>query len=236
MVNNVNIYFDFDMTLAYRIMMWRDTLKELLLENGAVVSFDSISSLSKGEGVYPWSNPFKTHDAFFKGLQWWERTEKYLYNRLLDIVDEKRAKNVSESFREKYLDIRYWGVFPDTIPCLERLNKRGYELFILSNHVPEAEDIIAKLGLSKYFSDIFISAKLGAEKPNPIIYQKALKNTASDDCNIMIGDNIKTDVEGALNNGFDSAILVRKANTTNYRYYSRYLDDVDKVIEELVCE
>ena len=33
----VNIYFDFDMTLAYRIMMWTDTVRELLLEELSLI-------------------------------------------------------------------------------------------------------------------------------------------------------------------------------------------------------
>lgn len=50
----VNIYFDFDMTLAYRIMMWTDTVRELLLEECVVVKREDIRPFYTFNG-YPWN-------------------------------------------------------------------------------------------------------------------------------------------------------------------------------------
>ena len=58
---NINIYFDFDMTLGYRIMMWRDTVRELLLEEGVVADAGGIRIFSDGKGS-PWSLPSLTHE------------------------------------------------------------------------------------------------------------------------------------------------------------------------------
>lgn len=227
---NVNLFFDFDMTLGYRIMMWRDTVRELLLEEGVVVSVDDIRSFSDGRG-YPWSLPHLTHEEFLQGKSWWANTEEFLLESLLMITDSKRAERAAARFRAKYIDMKYWGIFPDTIPTLAQLKSKGYKLYILSNHVPEATNIIKNLGISDYMEHIFISADIGAEKPNPLIYHKALSITDEGDYNIMIGDNYEADIEGALNGGFHNAILVRKKNEYNYPLYCRYLEDIDPIIE-----
>lgn len=231
----INLFFDFDMTLGYRIMMWRDTVKELLLEEGATVSVDDIKSFSEGKG-YPWSSPFKKHKEFFKGKEWWQYVEEFIHKSLIDIVDDKRAVSVSKKFKDRYLDFRYWGVFPDTLLTLKELKNKGYKLYILSNHVPEAKDLINKMGLTHFFEKIFISADLGVEKPNPEIYKIALSYTNKIDYNIMIGDNYEADIKGSINAGFNNAILVRKPNIYNYPYYSRYLNGIMDIIKELINE
>jgi len=223
------------MTLGYRILMWRDTVRELLLEEGAVVQIDEIKKFSDGKG-YPWSFPMMTHEEFFQGKSWWQNTEEFIYEGLLMIVDKERAERVSKKFRDRYTDIKYWGIFPDTVPTLKSLKDKGYKLFILSNHVPEAKEIIGKLGIAEFFDKIFISAEMGVEKPNPQIYKKALENTNSGDINIMIGDNYEADIEGALSGGFNFAIMVRKLNDTGFKRYSRYLEGIIPLIKEIESE
>ncbi|MGI6701770.1 MAG: HAD family hydrolase [Christensenellales bacterium] len=229
----VNVFFDFDMTLGFRILMWRDTVRELLLEQGVVVSVDEIRNFYEGKG-YPWSRPMLTHQEFFNGKGWWDNTRDFIYDSLLDLCDIKRARAVADNFRERYIDIRYWKVFPDTVPTLKALKSQGYNLYILSNHVPEAHDIINSLGIGEYFVKMFISADIGAEKPNPMIYHRALEGL--DGINIMVGDNYEADISGALQNGFDGAVLVRKPNTNNLRRYSKYLDGVILIIQEVINE
>ena len=228
----VNLFFDFDMTLGYRILMWKDTVRELLLEEGEVVSVDNIRKFSELRW-YPWSMPELTHSEFFQGEKWWDYLEKYLYQSLLTLTSEDRAYNVSKRFGERYIDLKYWNVFPDTLPTLFKLKEQGYPMYILSNHVPEAKSIIASLGISKFIDKIFISADMGVEKPNPLIYRKALEVASPNDINIMIGDNDEADVEGAVNGGFDYAILVRKPNEIGHKYYARYLKDILPIVEEI---
>lgn len=177
-----------------------------------------------------------THEEFFLGKDWWVNTEEFIYEGLLRLVDSSKAINVSKKFRSRYIDMNYWGIFPDTIPTLIKLKDKGYRLFILSNHVPEAKEIISNLGISEYMERIFISADMGVEKPNPVIYQMALSNHSPEDINIMIGDNYEADIEGALNGGFKYAIMVRKENEYNYKSYTRFLDGVIDIIEDIIDE
>ncbi len=214
-------------------MMWRDTVRQLLLETGAFVYADEIKSFSDGRG-YPWSMPELTHEEFFEGRGWWENTEIFIYENLLEMVGAERAEYAARHYRERYLDLKYWGVFPDTVPVLKSLRDKGYMLYILSNHVPEARDLIHSLKIDVYFEKMYLSAEIGAEKPHPLIYKRALQGKEGD-INIMVGDNYEADIEGALKNGFRGAIMVRKPRENEYPYYSRYLTGVEPLIGDIIC-
>jgi putative hydrolase of the HAD superfamily len=58
--------------------------------------------------------------------------------------------------------------------------------------------------LDKYFIKVFTSENAGAQKPDPIIFQHALKDVnASKKDSVMIGDDLDVDVLGAKNFGLD---------------------------------
>ena len=68
---------------------------------------------------------------------------------------------------------------------------------------------------------------VGVKKPNPIIFNEALKRANALACeSIMIGDNIEADIYGALESGF-SAILF------NYHKISppKEITTIDNLIE-----
>jgi len=73
------------------------------------------------------------------------------------------------------------------------------------------------LRIDRYFTRIVTSTAVGYEKPNVHFFRRALEGVAYDDA-VMIGDNYRADVEGALNAGL-RAVLVRKENETGYPYY-----------------
>ena len=71
---------------------------------------------------------------------------------------------------------------------------------------------LAACGLRDYFDTIFLSEDAGANKPSPLYFDYALKTFgAHKETTLMIGDNLNTDVLGALNAGID-AMLVNRWN------------------------
>mgnify|MGYP001030615699 CR=1 FL=1 len=61
-----------------------------------------------------------------------------------------------------------------------------------------------KSDLTKYFKTIITSEDAGVKKPNPIIFEYALKKTkALANESIMIGDNWEADIMGAKDAGLD---------------------------------
>jgi len=61
---------------------------------------------------------------------------------------------------------------------------------------------IERLGLSSYFDAIFVSEEVGASKPSPVIFRRALREAGVQPCEaVMIGDNPNCDIRGALGVG-----------------------------------
>ena len=59
--------------------------------------------------------------------------------------------------------------------------------------------------LTKYFDQIITSEAAGAKKPNPLVFEYAIKKSgASLENSVMIGDDLNTDITGAINFGIKS--------------------------------
>ena len=59
-------------------------------------------------------------------------------------------------------------------------------------------------GLSEYFENVFLSDKVGVNKPHPLIFEHALKvSGVLPNEVIMIGDNFSSDISGAQSCGID---------------------------------
>jgi putative hydrolase of the HAD superfamily len=96
-------------------------------------------------------------------------------------------------------------LFDGAIEILDYLSPK-YKLHIITNGFNEVQyKKLENSGLSTYFDKIITSEDAGVKKPNPIIFNFALKKAAATSKeSIMIGDNYEADVMGAINNGIDA--------------------------------
>lgn len=95
-------------------------------------------------------------------------------------------------------------IFPDALEVLDYL-KTKYELHIITNGF---DDIQAKKlkhsKLEPYFDVIVTSENANSRKPSPDIFNLALERTGGEIAtSIMIGDNLKADIAGAVAVGMD---------------------------------
>ena len=67
-----------------------------------------------------------------------------------------------------------WELYPEVPEVLEALASR-FELAVVSNFDGRLRVIFEHLSVSKYFRHLFISSELGADKPDPLIYRRALE-------------------------------------------------------------
>ena len=111
------------------------------------------------------------------------------------------------SFEEEYLRIcpTKTNLFPNALETLAYLQAK-YNLHLISNGFKEAcEAKLKHSNLRQYFKTIVISEDFGVNKPDPRIFDFAVKNgQAMKEKSIMIGDNLDADVRGALNAGMDA--------------------------------
>ena len=135
-----------------------------------------------------------------------------------------------ELTREEVLVERFAYLFREQgIPADPAACKTYYEDYLCLGHffMPGAEDILAYLapryrlylasngtarvqaarldssGIRRYFSDIFISQEMGADKPGAVFFQRCFARIPgfSPDRGIIIGDSLTSDIRGGNNAG-----------------------------------
>jgi putative hydrolase of the HAD superfamily len=111
-----------------------------------------------------------------------ENDDKGWWRELVGRVFDQVAPSLSELDRDNFFEIAYehfaeagvWQLYPEVLEVLEKLRPR-FQLDVISNFDGRLRFILQHLGISNYFSYIFISSELGADKPDPEIFRRALK-------------------------------------------------------------
>lgn len=83
--------------------------------------------------------------------------------------------------------------------------KERFKLHIITNGFDEVQGVkLGASGIASYFDVVLTSERAGAPKPDPRIFQEALKRSrASAKNSLMIGDNVEADMLGARQAGWD---------------------------------
>lgn len=110
-----------------------------------------------------------------------------------------------------------------------------YKIFTASNGIFKMqENRLKKSNLDKYFDKIFVSDKIGFEKPDKKFFQKIMDLTKfSNDDLIMIGDSIKSDIIGAKNSKIKSIYFNKedkKISDKNFTYQVKNLSEIKKIL------
>lgn len=97
----------------------------------------------------------------------------------------------------------------------------NYKVVVVTNGIKDVQiPRIKNSSVGKYSHGVVISHELGISKPNPLIFEEALKKinyNGDKEKIIMIGDSINADIKGAVNFGIDSCWvnIVNRENNTN---------------------
>lgn len=103
------------------------------------------------------------------------------------------------------------GVVDGTHELMDYLKQKGYRTHMASNGFHEVQyKKLAACGLMDYFDTIVLSEDAGANKPSKQYFDYALKvSCANRETTLMIGDNLQTDILGALGCGLDAMLFNR---------------------------
>jgi putative hydrolase of the HAD superfamily len=92
-------------------------------------------------------------------------------------------------------------LFPDSIPTLEELRRRGFKLAAVTNRSLGGErfrDELRDCGMLDLFDAYAISCDDGWLKPHPALFRLAMESlNVRPDETAMVGDNLRADVMGA---------------------------------------
>jgi HAD superfamily hydrolase (TIGR01549 family) len=92
--------------------------------------------------------------------------------------------------------------YPEVRDVLEELRRRGFHLGVISNHNDALIRILRHHRLSPFFETVTYSQEAGADKPDPRVFQLALRRAASEpDEALHVGDSWEMDVLGARSVG-----------------------------------
>jgi putative hydrolase of the HAD superfamily len=147
------------------------------------------------------------------------------YKRLKTVFDQLNYK-VSDALifdmADAYIQTlpEYNTLFPGAIFILEAL-KPHYALHIITNGFRDVQHFKMKTsGLLPYFKTVTDSSTVGKKKPDPEIFNHALKiGGVSSSEAVMIGDSLEADIEGALNVGMHAVhfMPLKKIQPTHYK-------------------
>jgi putative hydrolase of the HAD superfamily len=137
-------------------------------------------------------DPHKLNRAFYSA---WEKMpgraaingpreddDKGWWRELVGLVLDEAAPALTALDRDNFFEIAYehfaeagvWALYPEVIDVLEKLRWR-VRLAVVSNFDGRLRFILEQLGISKYFAHVFVSSEIGADKPDPEMFRRAMK-------------------------------------------------------------
>jgi len=144
---------------------------------------------------------------------WWRELVGHVFDQVAPSVNELDRDNFFEVAYEHFAEAGVWELYPEVPEVLEQLRPR-FQLGVISNFDGRLRFILQHLGISNYFSYIFISSELGADKPDPEIFHRALKimNLNADEV-LHVGDDPERDWQAAAAAGLLVFRLDRPRNS-----------------------
>ncbi len=189
---------------------------------------------------YKLADNLMAHQNSTKPLRLMDESEKFNffceYEKLVlsgcDIqVDMKLAGEIWQTVRNIPYEMK---IFDDVLTNFEKLINLEYEILVISNmNIPGAE-LIKQFQLEKYVNFAVTSKDVGVEKPDPRIFDYALKisNFSRNDA-FHIGDQILSDISGAENAGIAPILMDRDRNYLDFDRCLR-VEDMSDLYSNLI--
>ena len=179
-------------------------------------SFEEFFLLYKPHNIELWdkygkdlvTKEYLSFDRFFYPLMHGSRVGE----RLKVKGERQEVAALAEQLSEDFLNMTTarFSLLPGAEELVRYLAKK-YPLTVVTNGFVEVQyEKFDKSGLRDCFAHIVLSEEVGCQKPNPHIFEEALRmNGLQAEDVVMIGDSWSSDIQGAINAGIDQ-IWIRK--------------------------
>jgi putative hydrolase of the HAD superfamily len=125
-------------------------------------------------------------------------------------IDPQVRPELADRINEKAWGPESWEPFPEVESTLAELRRRGLRMAIISNFTDTLEAVCELHRLTPYFETIVCSVRVGAMKPDPRIFQRAVRRLGTDPARTWhVGDNYWADVMGARAAGLVPVLIDR---------------------------
>lgn len=126
----------------------------------------------------------------------------------LDRPNPELARELAASFQAARS--KTYACYDDVIPVLQKLHGRIPLILITNGNAEMQREKIERCRLTPYLNAVFIAQEVGASKPAPPIFQRALDWAGQlPHETLMVGDNPVKDIQGAQNLGIQTAWMRR---------------------------
>lgn len=148
------------------------------------------------------------------------RREDIFVNRFLELFARQGYTADAQKMSEDYFVCLSEShvLYPETIEVLTALRARGYRLYITSNGFIRTQyKRIRESGLEALVDGIFVSEKMGVQKPDKAYFEMAIAEIDEQDRRkiLVVGDSLSADITGGINAGLDTCFLNRKQVAAN---------------------
>lgn len=144
---------------------------------------------------------------------WWRDLVELIFKDVAPGVNELDRDNFFEIAYEHFAEAGVWELYPDVLPILEQLRPK-FQLAVVSNFDGRLRFILEHLGLSQVFSHVFVSSEIGADKPDPEFFRRALRFINLTPAEVVhIGDDPERDWKAATAAGLSVFKLERPAKS-----------------------
>jgi putative hydrolase of the HAD superfamily len=109
-------------------------------------------------------------------------------------------------------------LFEDVVPALKGVREKKLTIGLLTNLDRDMVAMCRELGIGQYIDVTVTSGEIGVDKPDPRIFQAALKRAAVTAAEaVLVGDQYKNDILGARGVGMKGILIDRQNMLTDVR-------------------
>ena len=178
--------FDFDGTLVDSMFIW-DTFGEDYLKSFGIEPKENLAEVFKTFTLEQAAEYYRNHYGIKLSVK--------------EIVEDINNM-VSETYRTKVV------LKPGISDFLKRLQNLGVTMCVATvTDRPIAEDVLKRLNIYEYFSEIFTCAEVGYNKETPEIYRKALKHLGTPKTETVVFEDVLHALKTAKADGFKVAAV-----------------------------
>lgn len=206
------LLFDIDGTLLDFAAAERQAIEGVLLAMGIECNDDIVARFSLINAEL-WQK-FEKNEI---------RKEKLVVSRFSKLLEELGQKGDAVRMNNDYM-VRLSQaatIYPGADELLRELAEFASIAAVTNGHYKIQMTRLEKSGLLPFFDDVFVSERIGAQKPAPKIFNEALRKLGVVNRTrvLMIGDSLSADIKGGQNAGLHTCWMnfAGAENSTNIR-------------------
>jgi putative hydrolase of the HAD superfamily len=194
------ISFDATGTLFDPIPSIGGIYAEVLHQHGVFIGEPELEMRFMAEFHKSRSCPMPVIDEEHEKNRWHNVIVEILGDDFSDFIFEDLWQTIGEGFR--------WKTKSKVFRTLTALKEAGFNLVLSSNWDKRLYSILKQLKLLSHFDQVFLSTKLGVEKPEEAFYSKIADELGVDPIHLLhVGNSPANDYKPALRSGWNALLL-----------------------------